>query len=260
MPWRRRSGSLLTIVYPRRMTLTDEQRDFAESIRDFSRRECGTRERRLELTDGGADTHSPELHAKMAELGWLGVAIPEDYGGIRRLAGRPVRPLRGDEPRHDPGLRESAPPRLSPASTSTSAARSRSKRSLGGISEGKVCSISISEPEAGSDVSNVSCKAVRDNGSLRDQRPEDVVHRGARGRHHARPGADEQGGEPARRPDADRGPGRRRGRRGPRDRDDGRPRGQRRLPHRCRRARGERRRGARSRVQADHGRARRRAA
>src|SRR3954453_6246530 len=55
---------------------TDERRAFVDSIRDFCRRECGTREQRA-----GGGQHPPDLYRKMAELGWLGVAISDEYGG-----------------------------------------------------------------------------------------------------------------------------------------------------------------------------------
>src|SRR2546423_9693604 len=61
--------------------LTDEQRDFVAAIRDFCERECGTQEQRERLTNGYSEAHSAELYSKMAELGWLGVTIPERYGG-----------------------------------------------------------------------------------------------------------------------------------------------------------------------------------
>ena len=60
--------------------LTDEQKDFVEAIRDFARREAGTREQRDAL-GGYKKPHNQELYEKVAELGWLGVAIPEQYGG-----------------------------------------------------------------------------------------------------------------------------------------------------------------------------------
>src|SRR6202035_873523 len=63
------------------VTLTDEQKSFVEAIRDFAARECGTREQRDALTDGGKEVHNPELYKRIADLGWLGVAIPEEYGG-----------------------------------------------------------------------------------------------------------------------------------------------------------------------------------
>src|SRR5919108_2498395 len=61
--------------------LTDEQRAFVEAIRDFARRECGTREQRDALTEGGREPHNQELYERIASLGWLGVAIPDQYGG-----------------------------------------------------------------------------------------------------------------------------------------------------------------------------------
>ena len=62
-------------------TLTDEQRAFVEAIRDFAQRECGTREQRDALTDGGREPHNQQVYERLGDLGWLGVAIPEEYGG-----------------------------------------------------------------------------------------------------------------------------------------------------------------------------------
>lgn len=61
--------------------LTDEQQDFVAAIRDFCRRECGTRDQRERLTDGYREHHSFAIYDQMAEVGWLGVTIPEQYGG-----------------------------------------------------------------------------------------------------------------------------------------------------------------------------------
>ena len=63
------------------LQLNDERRAFVESIRDFCRRECGTREQRDRLTRGGEHPHNQALYEQMADLGWLGVAVPEEYGG-----------------------------------------------------------------------------------------------------------------------------------------------------------------------------------
>ncbi len=63
------------------VTLTDEQQAFVESIRDFAKRECGTREQRDALTDNGREVHNRDLYHRLAELGWLGASIPETYGG-----------------------------------------------------------------------------------------------------------------------------------------------------------------------------------
>ena len=61
--------------------LTDEQNDFVDAIRDFCDRECGTSDQRERLTDGYREHHNFDLYKQMADLGWLGVTIPEEYGG-----------------------------------------------------------------------------------------------------------------------------------------------------------------------------------
>jgi isovaleryl-CoA dehydrogenase len=61
--------------------LSDEQRDFVAAIRDFCEREAGTPEQREELTKDHTELHNQGLYSKMAELGWLGLTIPDEYGG-----------------------------------------------------------------------------------------------------------------------------------------------------------------------------------
>src|SRR3954470_10440577 len=63
------------------LRLTDEQQSFVNAVRDFCSKECGTREQRLALTDGGSEPNSSQIAAKLAELGWVGLSIPEEYGG-----------------------------------------------------------------------------------------------------------------------------------------------------------------------------------
>ena len=53
--------------------LTDEQQDFVAAIRDFAERE------KFDVPED--DHHSDEMAAKMAELGWWGLQIPDEYGG-----------------------------------------------------------------------------------------------------------------------------------------------------------------------------------
>jgi isovaleryl-CoA dehydrogenase len=143
--------------------LTDEQHAFVEAIRDFARRECGTREQRDALTEGGREPHNQDLYERIASLGWLGVAIPQEYGGaggsavelcllceefarglipmgffpVTMMAARPVELFGAD------GLKEEI---------------------LSGIVAGRLGAIAMSEPEAGSDVGNLSCRASRVDG------------------------------------------------------------------------------------------------
>lgn len=59
---------------------SEEQEILKQSARDFLSTECPkTLIRELERSEEG---HSPELWRKMAELGWMGLIIPEEYEGI----------------------------------------------------------------------------------------------------------------------------------------------------------------------------------
>src|SRR3954466_929259 len=146
------------------LELTDERRDFVDSIRDFCRRECGTREQRDQLTERGEHAHNQDLYAKMAELGWLGVAIAEEHGGSG--AGAVDMCLLLDELAY--GL---APVNGIGTTFIVAGAYQRfgtdeqKREGLGGIVNGAVEAIAMSEPEAGSDVGALSCRAERRNGS-----------------------------------------------------------------------------------------------
>ncbi len=145
-------------------TLTDEQRAFVEAIRDFARRECGTREQRDALTDHGREPHNPEIYQQIADLGWLGVAIPERYGGSG--GGAVDMCLLCEE-----FARGQIPMAFFSVSMITAGAVERfgteeqKQEILGGVARGRVQAIAMSEPEAGSDVGNLSCRAERVNGS-----------------------------------------------------------------------------------------------
>jgi alkylation response protein AidB-like acyl-CoA dehydrogenase len=59
--------------------LTEEQKILQKSAADFLKKECPKElVRQLEETD---EKHSPELWRRMAELGWMGLHLPEEYGG-----------------------------------------------------------------------------------------------------------------------------------------------------------------------------------
>ena len=147
------------------MGFTDEQRDFAEAIRDFAQRECGTSEQRERLTQGYTEFHNQEIYEKLAGLGWLGVSIDEEYGGS---GGGMVdacifleETLRGLVPIAGYGVS------LIVAGAYERFGDDEQKQEiLGGITKGRVEAIAMSEPEAGSDVGNLSCKAERQNGGF----------------------------------------------------------------------------------------------
>jgi len=144
-------------------TLTDEQRAFVEAIRDFAKRECGTREQRDALTDHGNDPHNQELYHRIAELGWLGASIPEQYGGSG--GGAVELCLLCEE-----FARGLIPMGFYSVSMITAGAYQRfgteeqKQEILGGIVGGAVEAIAMSEPDSGSDVGSLTCRAERQNG------------------------------------------------------------------------------------------------
>ena len=152
--------STLTVA---RDGLTDEQRDFAAAIRDFAQRECGKREQRDALTDHGRHPHNPELYAKIAELGWLGIAIPEAYGGsgggmvdlalFLEETARGLLPIGGF-----------SVSMISAGPYERYGTEEQKEEILGGVATGRVESIAMSEPGAGSDVGALQCRATRENG------------------------------------------------------------------------------------------------
>ncbi|MFG3320781.1 acyl-CoA dehydrogenase family protein [Streptomyces sp. NPDC048171] len=143
--------------------LSDERRDLVKAIADFCRRECGTKEQRDKLTANGQEQHNQALYEKMAHLGWLGIAIPEEYGG----GGQGMTDLCLFLQETSYGL---AP--ISGFGTTVIAASAyekfgteEQKRTvLEGVAAGRVEAISMSEPGAGSDVGALACRAERTTG------------------------------------------------------------------------------------------------
>lgn len=142
---------------------TEEQLDYADAVRDFIRRYAGTREQRAELTGGGREQHSPQLHLAFAQSGLLGVSIPEEYGGS---GGGLIEQcilfeeiFRGLAPLHGAGTSHTVAGIYRKFGSET-----QKHDALGAICAGEVMSISISEPEAGSDAANISCRADRVDG------------------------------------------------------------------------------------------------
>ena len=136
------------------MHLTHEQESFVEAIRDFASRE------RFESEDG----HSDEVAARMGELGWYGLQIPEEYGGS---GGSFVdatlfleETARGRIPVGAYGVT------LIVVGALNRFGSDEQKRELfGRVVRGGTLAIAMSEPEAGSDVAALKTRARRENGS-----------------------------------------------------------------------------------------------
>ncbi|MED7925110.1 acyl-CoA dehydrogenase family protein [Nonomuraea sp. LP-02] len=145
------------------MTLTDERRDFVAAIEDFCRREAGTREQWLKLTDGGAEPHHDGIYRRMGELGWLGVAVPEEYGGAGQSMVDLLLFLETTAYWQVPigGFATSA---ITAASYEKFGSEEQKHRVLGDFLRGEVLAVSMSEPGAGSDVAALTCRAERRDG------------------------------------------------------------------------------------------------
>jgi alkylation response protein AidB-like acyl-CoA dehydrogenase len=137
---------------------TDERRAFVDALRTFAAGECGSAEQLAELTRGGEESHSPELYGKLAELGYLGVAIAEEHGGG---GGTIVDACLLMEEAFYAKL-----PVFGIATTLTvaeaierHAAPALAEELLGGICAGSVHALGFSEPEAGSDLASLRTRA-----------------------------------------------------------------------------------------------------
>ncbi len=146
-------------------SLTDEQRNFVDAIGDFCRRECGTPEQRERLTNGHTEAHSAEIYSKMADLGWLGVALPEQHGGsgggmvdaclFMEQSFRGLAPIGG----YNTTL-------IVAKAVERFGTDEQKDRLLGGIASGSVEAIAMTEPESGSDVGSLTTTAERTNGGF----------------------------------------------------------------------------------------------
>lgn len=117
-----------------------------------------------EAIEGGAD-HDAALWTEMAELGWLGVAVPEDFGGSGLSLAEVVTIM---EPmgRHLMGT-----PFLSTtlaAQTLVCAGTEGQKfEHLPKICEGMIATLAVSEPHGDWDLTNLSCKGTKEGDTIK---------------------------------------------------------------------------------------------
>jgi len=145
--------------------LTDEQRHFVSAIRDFCERECGTQEQREQLTSHYTELHNSGIYKQMADLGWLGLTIPEEHGGsgggwieaclFMEETSRGMAPIGG----YSTTL-------IVTGAVKRFGTKEQKDRLLGNIAKGSVESIAMTEPESGSDVGSLSTRAERSNGGF----------------------------------------------------------------------------------------------
>jgi alkylation response protein AidB-like acyl-CoA dehydrogenase len=140
-----------------------QQEQFAAAIREFCLRECGTLAQRDAVTEGGTLSNSPQILAKLADLGWLGVSLPAEYGGggagfaeecvFLEESARGLLPITG----YSTGLVA--------AQTYLRWGSAEQKRAIvANLTAGRLEAIALSEPGAGSDLGAVALKAERIGG------------------------------------------------------------------------------------------------
>jgi isovaleryl-CoA dehydrogenase len=137
--------------------LTHEQQDFVQALRDFCERELGGGRNRDD------DPHDHDVARKMAELGWYGLEIDEEYGGSGGSFLDATLFLeettRGRAPIGAYGVTLICVGAVNRLGTDD-----QKRDLLGRVAQGGTLAIAMSEPEAGSDVGALQCKADREDG------------------------------------------------------------------------------------------------
>ncbi len=135
--------------------LTDEQTDFVAAIRDFAARE------RYDTPDD--DHHSDEVAAKMAELGWYGLQIDDQYGGSGGSFLDACLFLeetsRGQIPIGAYGVTL-----ICVGALNRFGSEEQKQSLLGRVAQGGTLAIAMSEPDSGSDVASLKLKARSEDG------------------------------------------------------------------------------------------------
>ena len=137
---------------------TEERSALTAAVRDFAHRTCGTREQRLHLTDGGVEVHSVEVYRRLAETGWVGAPVPSAYGGGDGTVVDACLLLEeleyGQVPVFGLGVTWIVAEAVRRFGT-----ESQRERVLTSVCAGAPRSISMSEPDAGSDVGSLRTTA-----------------------------------------------------------------------------------------------------
>ncbi len=140
--------------------LSAEQQDFVAAIRDFCARECAP-DRLAELTDDFSDLHNDSLAARIAELGWYGLTIPERHGGSDGSFFDAVLFLeetaRGQAPIGGYGVTL-----IVVGALNRFGSEGQKRELLARVAKGGTLAIAMSEPDAGSDVAAIKCRGRRE--------------------------------------------------------------------------------------------------
>lgn len=144
------------------MQLDAERREFASAIEAFCQREYGTSAQWDALTENDTVATSQVILDKMADLGWLGVSLPEEYGGGG--AGFVDECVFIEEAHRGltPGLLAYTTG-LTAAQTYLKWGNDEQKRTIvANLVSGRTEAIALSEPGTGSDLGAVRTRGIRD--------------------------------------------------------------------------------------------------
>ena len=141
--------------------ITEEQAALVASVRAYCDATTATVAQRDDLTDGGTESTSTATIRDMAERGWLGISLPEEYGGLGGTFFDETLFL-------EESSRGLAP--INAYSTGLTAAQTYLKWGTDeqrttvctNLAEGRLEAISLSEPGTGSDLGAVTCRGERD--------------------------------------------------------------------------------------------------
>jgi isovaleryl-CoA dehydrogenase len=151
---------MATLTKQSDQSLTDEQQDFVRAIRDFAEREVASGHADELAAD---DHHSDETARQMAELGWYGLTIDEEYGGsggsfldatlfLEEVA-------HGRIPIGGYGVTLIVTSALNRFGT-----EEQKRELLGRVAKGGTLAIAMSEPDSGSDVASLKTSARLEDG------------------------------------------------------------------------------------------------
>jgi isovaleryl-CoA dehydrogenase len=148
------------MISPADHGLSDEQQDFVAAIRDFAARECTPA--KLAEHNGDSDrNHNQAIADKLAGLGWYGLQIDEAHGGsggsFFEAALFLEETQRGMVPVTSYGVTLIVVGAINRFGTEEQKADL-----LGRVTKGGALAIAMSEPDSGSDVASLKCKARRD--------------------------------------------------------------------------------------------------
>jgi alkylation response protein AidB-like acyl-CoA dehydrogenase len=145
------------------LDLTEEQFMLKQSARDFFEKEFPrSMVKQVEETPSG---HSPELWKKMADLGWIGLVLPEEFGGVG-FAFMDLIVLLEEMGRaclNGPFFSTAV---LSTLAIMAAGSEELKKEFLPQIAKGdKIFALGLTEPSATYEASGISTKAVMEKGS-----------------------------------------------------------------------------------------------